>query len=295
MQDLGIGSSSTHGSCSPAKFDSGQGSEGSSGDQGELGHGQGLSSPGRVSSSSSQISSDLQMSASRSDLQMSGLQRSGLPPPASKDNCSSLLDTSDESSLDSLELDQVRYILKPKLHKYSHVNNNNNNNSSAVNNKNKNASKGGSVGTKCHITITNNDHSTAAAPPQPPQPPPPPATTTTTTAATAGDESSNSSTRPVLMIDPRCQEIVSGHVTMVTVEGGAVAGQIERLQAEVTRLKVEKLELLRQNVSAQVEKIFHDLKNISLIKIYLCLLNIKNIFLKLKKYLEIMINIFSAR
>ena len=54
---------------------------------------------------------------------------------------------------------------------------------------------------------------------------------------------------------------MSGHVTMVTVEGGAVAGQIERLQAEVTRLKVEKLELLRQNVSAQVEKIFHDLKN----------------------------------
>ena len=261
MQDLGIGSSSTHGSCSPAKFDSGQGSEGSSGDQGELGHGQGLSSPGRVSSSSSQISSDLQMSASRSDLQMSGLQRSGLPPPASKDNCSSLLDTSDESSLDSLELDQVRYILKPKLHKYSHVNNNNNNNnSSAVNNKNKSKA----VGTKCHITITNNDHSTAAAPPQPPQPPPPPATTTTT-AATAGDESSGV-TRPVLMIDPRCQEIVSGHVTMVTVEGGAVAGQIERLQAEVTRLKVEKLELLRQNVSAQVEKIFHDLKNISLIK-----------------------------
>ena len=272
MQDLGIGSSSTHGSCSPAKFDSGQGSEGSSGDQGELGHGQGLSSPGRVSSSSSQISSDLQMSASRSDLQMSGLQRSGLPPPASKDNCSSLLDTSDESSLDSLELDQVRYILKPKLHKYSHVNNNNNNNnSSSVNNKNKNASKGGSVGTKCHITITNNDHSTAAAPPQPPQPPPPPATTTTTAAATAGDESGGGSTRPVLMIDPRCQEIVSGHVTMVTVEGGAVAGQIERLQAEVTRLKVEKLELLRQNVSAQVAKIFHDLKNISLIKKYFCI------------------------
>merc|ERR550539_796668 len=33
---------------------------------------------------------------------------------------------------------------------------------------------------------------------------------------------------------------------MVTVEGGAVAGQLERLQGEVTRLKVEKLELLRQ-------------------------------------------------
>ena len=55
------------------------------------------------------------------------------------------------------------------------------------------------------------------------------------------------------MIDPRCQEIVSGHVTMVTVEAGAGAGQIERLQSEVTRLKVEKLELLRQNVAAQRE------------------------------------------
>ena len=40
---------------------------------------------------------------------------------------------------------------------------------------------------------------------------------------------------------------------MVTVEGGAVSGQIERLQTEVTRLKVEKLELLRQNVAAQRE------------------------------------------
>ena len=87
----------------------------------------------------------------------------------------------------------------------------------------------------------------------------------------AAAESGGGVTRPVLMIDPRCQEIVSGHVTMVTVEGGAVAGQIERLQAEVTRLKVEKLELLRQNVSAQVEKIFHDLKNISLIKKYICI------------------------
>ena len=57
----------------------------------------------------------------------------------------------------------------------------------------------------------------------------------------------------MLMIDPRCQEIVSGHVTMVTVEAGAGAGQIERLQSEVTRLKVEKLELLRQNVAAQRE------------------------------------------
>jgi predicted RNase H-like nuclease (RuvC/YqgF family) len=55
------------------------------------------------------------------------------------------------------------------------------------------------------------------------------------------------------MLDPRCQEVVSGHVTMVTVEGGAVAGQLDRLQSEITRLKVEKLELLRQNVAAQRE------------------------------------------
>ena len=40
---------------------------------------------------------------------------------------------------------------------------------------------------------------------------------------------------------------------MVNVEGGVVAGQLDRLQGEVTRLKVEKLELLRQNVSAQRE------------------------------------------
>merc|ERR1719216_440069 len=95
---------------------------------------------------------------------------------------------------------------------------------------NKNTSGGGAVGTKCHITITNES---------------PPSSSTSS--------SSPDTSRPVLMIDPACQEIVSGHVTMVTVEGGAVAGQIERLQGEVTRLKVEKLELLRQNVAAQRE------------------------------------------
>ena len=42
-------------------------------------------------------------------------------------------------------------------------------------------------------------------------------------------------------------------MTMVSVEGGAVAGQLDRLQGEITRLKVEKLELLRQNVAAQRE------------------------------------------
>ena len=189
------------GSCSPAKFDSGQGSEGSA----SSGAGSGGHSP-PVSSSAS--SSELSDSLARQQ----------------QDN---LLDTSDESSLDSLELDQVRYILKPKLQKYNN-NNNNNNNNSVTNNKN---AGGTAVGTKCHITITNE---------------PPPSTVSTAS-------SSPETTRPVLMIDPACQEIVSGHVTMVTVEGGAVAGQIERLQGEVTRLKVEKLELLRQNVAAQRE------------------------------------------
>ena len=186
------------GSCSPTKFDSGQGSEGS-------GH-----SPG-ASSSSSEISDSL-------------------TSPLPRQQQDNLLDTSDESSLDSLELEQVRYILKPKLQKYNNNNNNNNNSSSSITN-NKNSSGGGTaVGTKCHITITNE------SPP------------TSSTSSSSPDTS-----RPVLMIDPACQEIVSGHVTMVTVEGGAVAGQIERLQGEVTRLKVEKLELLRQNVAAQRE------------------------------------------
>ena len=222
------------GSCSPTKFDSGQGSEGSaSGSSGDPGD---PDSPGRTSSSSS--SSSQISSAPSPDASLARQQQ---------DN---LLDTSDESSLDSLELDQVRYILKPKLHKYTHINNNNNNNNNGTNNKRDKSGKAVSaVGTKCHITITNekssnsnNSNNTTPSPAPVPAP-------------VSGQVNSNTeaTTRPVLMIDPRCQEIVSGHVTMVTVEGGAVAGQIERLQAEVTRLKVEKLELLRQNVAAQRE------------------------------------------
>ena len=197
---LGLAEDSEHpGSCSPAKFDSGQGSEGSASSGGGA-----HSPPVSSSSSSSEMSDNL-----------------------ARQQGDNLLDTSDESSLDSLELDQVRYILKPKLQKYNN-NNNNNNNSSVTNNKN--AGGGTAVGTKCHITITNE------SPP-----------------SSSPSSGSPDTTRPVLMIDPACQEIVSGHVTMVTVEGGAVAGQIERLQGEVTRLKVEKLELLRQNVAAQRE------------------------------------------
>jgi len=54
-------------------------------------------------------------------------------------------------------------------------------------------------------------------------------------------------------LDPACQEVVSGAVTMVTLEGNAVAGQLTKLQDEVSKLKVDKLELLRQNVAAQRE------------------------------------------
>jgi len=184
---------------SPAKFDSGRGSE-------ESGTGsQHSESPGRGSSTSSQISS--------------------APSPDPRLQHQTIMDTSDQSSLDSLELEQVRYIHKPKVHKYT----NNNNHTSHKNNKNKSKSEesnsSSAVGTKCHIHITN-----GPSKPAPVQDP-----------------------KPILMLDPRCQEVVSGHVTMVTVEGGVVAGQLDKLQGEVTRLKVEKLELLRQNVSAQRE------------------------------------------
>ena len=232
-----------HGSCSPTKFDSGQGSDGSatgshhsSNDHGDP------DSPGRTSSSSSQISSAPSPDAS--------LARNS----QQQDN---LLDTSDESSLDSLELDQVRYILKPKLHKYSHISNNNNNNHS-TNNKNSHGKTAtvGSGSTKCHITITSDTRqssSNSSSSSSSSNKNVSASTTTATTSATSPTQQDTNGTRPVLMIDPKCQEIVSGHVTMVTVEGGAVSGQIERLQTEVTRLKVEKLELLRQNVAAQRE------------------------------------------
>lgn len=45
------------------------------------------------------------------------------------------------------------------------------------------------------------------------------------------------------MIDPAKQEIISRHLAMASVEGGAMVGQIEWLKGDVTRLKVE-LELL---------------------------------------------------
>ena len=56
-----------------------------------------------------------------------------------------------------------------------------------------------------------------------------------------------------MVLDPYCQEVVSGPVTMVTLEGNVVAGQLTKLQDEISKLKVDKLELLRQNVAAQRE------------------------------------------
>ena len=61
------------------------------------------------------------------------------------------------------------------------------------------------------------------------------------------------SNRDLMSLDPSCQEIVSGNVTMVTLEGNVVAGQLSKLQDEISKLKVDKLELLRQNVAAQRE------------------------------------------
>ena len=63
----------------------------------------------------------------------------------------------------------------------------------------------------------------------------------------------NMSHQHQMSLDPSCQEIVSGNVTMVTLEGNVVAGQLSKLQDEISKLKVDKLELLRQNVAAQRE------------------------------------------
>ncbi len=170
------------------------------------------------------------------------------------------LDTSDESSsLDSLELDQVRYILKPKLSKYSNNNNmsytqskSSHRHAQKVNNNRQTSNENlAAVGTKCHIHITNNNvnqpetktmNNNNIPTPMRPQP-----------QSTKPLDPQENAGKAILLLDPRCQEVVSGHVTMVTVEGGAVAGQLEKLQGEITKLKVEKLELLRQNVAAQRE------------------------------------------
>ena len=44
-------------------------------------------------------------------------------------------------------------------------------------------------------------------------------------------------------IDPNCQNVVSGSVTMITVEGDAVASQLDKLQDEIGKLRrVPKIE-----------------------------------------------------
>jgi hypothetical protein len=42
-----------------------------------------------------------------------------------------------------------------------------------------------------------------------------------------------------MSLDPSCQEVVSGSVTMVTLEGNVVAGQLSKLQDEISKLKVD--------------------------------------------------------
>jgi RAP1 GTPase activating protein 1 len=52
----------------------------------------------------------------------------------------------------------------------------------------------------------------------------------------------------MLPLDPACVSVVSGAVTTVQVACGT-----DRFHDEISRLKAEKLELLRQNVSSQRE------------------------------------------
>ena len=227
---------------SPTKFDSGRGSE----ESGSAGSAHSNSPPGSRTSCHLSPGPDTRL------LLQTTSQAS--------------LDTSDESSsLDSLELDQVRYILKPKLNKYSNNNNNmsytqsksqSHNRQQKVSNNNRSSSENlaTAVGTKCHIHITNNNvvnnhqsSETKTINNNNMRPQPQPQSTKQPL-----DPQENVG-KAILLLDPRCQEVVSGHVTMVTVEGGAVAGQLEKLQGEITKLKVEKLELLRQNVAAQRE------------------------------------------
>merc|ERR1712177_203498 len=47
--------------------------------------------------------------------------------------------------------------------------------------------------------------------------------------------------------------ILSSVIYIITLEGNVVAGQLSKLQDEISKLKVDKLELLRQNVAAQRE------------------------------------------
>ncbi len=58
---------------------------------------------------------------------------------------------------------------------------------------------------------------------------------------------------------------------MITVEGDAVATQLDKLQEEIGKLRMEKLELLRQNVSCQHE--LRRLRDRYIIRLFRCAIN----------------------
>ena len=58
---------------------------------------------------------------------------------------------------------------------------------------------------------------------------------------------------PGIPCDPECQNVISGAVTTVTLEGTPPPSQLDKYTEEISRLKADKLELLRQNVSSQRE------------------------------------------
>ena len=60
--------------------------------------------------------------------------------------------------------------------------------------------------------------------------------------------------RGSITYDPECQNVISGSVTTIPVDGGLPNPQVsDRYQEEISRLKADKLELLRQNVASQRE------------------------------------------
>ena len=59
---------------------------------------------------------------------------------------------------------------------------------------------------------------------------------------------------PNYVLVPECRSVVSGAVTTINVAGvNLIDGQMVKLQEEIARLRVDKLELLRQILSVQHE------------------------------------------
>ena len=74
------------------------------------------------------------------------------------------------------------------------------------------------------------------------------------TAKRIGREPSVVQLSPNYVLVPECRSVVSGAVTTINVAGdNLVDGQVAKLQEEVARLRVDKLELLRQILSVQHE------------------------------------------